>query len=29
MYDEIERDGRASVIKRVREGRPAPAPRYS
>ncbi|GIK76765.1 MAG: 1-acyl-sn-glycerol-3-phosphate acyltransferase [Acidobacteria bacterium] len=29
MYGEIERDGRASVIKRVREGRPAPSPRYS
>jgi 1-acyl-sn-glycerol-3-phosphate acyltransferase len=29
MYDEIERDGRATVIKRVREGRPSAAPRYS
>ncbi|HET6830449.1 MAG TPA: lysophospholipid acyltransferase family protein [Solirubrobacterales bacterium] len=29
MYDEIERDGRATVIKRIRDGKPSAAPRYS
>jgi 1-acyl-sn-glycerol-3-phosphate acyltransferase len=30
MYEELQRDGRASVIKRLREGKPAPgAPSYS
>ncbi len=30
MYEELQRDGRASVIKRLREGKPSPgAPSYS
>ncbi len=30
MYEELQRDGRASVIKRIREGKPSPgAPSYS